>query len=261
MQKVLCIFILAAMMIGCSPSKEKIKQVIRENPDLVFGAITEDPERFVEVVNQAVQTQQMKARERENQKVLTDIETDFSSPRKPIIDESRIVFGSVSAPITIVEYGDLQCPACQRGYYSLKEIKKKYGDKIRVIYKHMPLKFHELAFPAAQYFEAIARQDKAKAQAFHDQIFESQREMKNIEFIRNTAKNLKVDWKKLEVDLKSLEVERRISDDISEFTDFGFTGTPVYLINGVALQGAYPANEMAKIIERHLSKASPAQKK
>ncbi|MCB0366677.1 MAG: DsbA family protein [Bdellovibrionaceae bacterium] len=241
---------------SCSPSKEKIKQVIRENPDLVFGAIEDDPEKFVATVNQAVQSQQLKARERENQKALTEIEKDFISPKEPIIDKNRIVFGSASAPITIVEYGDLQCPACQRGYYSLKEIKKRYADKISIIYKHMPLKFHELAFPAAQYFEAIARQDKAKALTFHDQIFEKQREMTNLEFIRTTAKALKVDWKRLEKDLKSLEIEKRISDDIGEFTEFGFTGTPVYLINGVALQGAYPADEMAKVIDRHLQKDS-----
>lgn len=245
--------LLGSILVSCSPSEERIKAVIRDNPDLVFGAIEEHPEKFIATVNRAAKAQQRRAQEEESQKAVVQMEAEFKNPKKPEIDEARILFGGKAAPVTIVEYGDLQCPACRHGYFALNEIKKKYKDKIRIIYKHMPLSFHKLAMPAAQYFEAIARQDRKKALSFHDKIFENQKELKNKAYLEKVAKSLKLDWKKLSSDLKSSAVEKRIQADMEEFSRFGYSGTPVYLINGVSLQGAYPAEAMAEVIDRHLS--------
>ena len=156
------------------------------------------------------------------------------------------------AKITIVEYSDFQCPFCSRGYDTMKALEQKYGDKIRVIYKHLPLEMHPQAMPAAQYFEAIALQDHGKAQKFHDMVFENQQELneKKEKFLDEAAKKVGADLAKVKKDIKTDAVNDRIKKDMAEAQKFGFSGTPGFLVNGIAVRGAVPPQHFESIIER-----------
>jgi len=242
-----------AMAAGCT-GKQQVEKAIEDNPDIVFNAIKKNPKRFVEVVNEAVRTAQETAREDEAKEEQTRLEEEFKNPKQAAVESGRVIFGKADAPITIIEYSDFQCPYCARGYQTVKEVMKEYGDKVRVVFKHLPLDFHPMAMPAAKYFEAIAMQDHKKAEKFHDAIFESQKELNQDgeKFLKNAAKKVGADLKKLEKDLNSESVAKRISADMEEAKKFDFSGTPGFLINGVSLKGAYPAPEFKKIIDRHL---------
>lgn len=247
---------LFALLVSCSPGKEALKKTLVENPEIIYEVIKKHPVEFLEVLNNAAREAQRTQRERQAQEEEKKLEDQFKNPLKPEIADNRAVLGPKSAPITIVEYSDFECPYCSKGYRTVMEVKKKYGDKIRFIYKHLPLDFHPKAKPAAKYFEAIALQNKKKAYKFHDEIFENQTKFKagGEKYMLSIAKKLGIDIPKLKKDIKSAEVEEIVDADIAEAKKFGITGTPGFLINGVALKGAYPASEFERIIERHLSK-------
>lgn len=257
MKKTFLIALLPAFLVtlGCS-TKAQLEKAIEDNPDIVFNAIKKNPKKFVEVVNEAVRTAQESARADEAKQEEVRMEEEFKNPKQPVIEDGRVIFGNKSAPITIVEYSDFQCPYCGRGFQTVKEVEKEYGDKVRIIFKHLPLEFHPLAMPAAKYFEAIALQDHHKAEKFHDEVFSNQKDLNagGEKFLKAAAKKVGADLKKLEKDLSSEAVAKRIAADMEEAKKFDFSGTPGFLINGVSIRGAYPFPEFKKIIDRLLKK-------
>lgn len=246
--------VLGFVLTSCAPSSKQLKEAIEKDPSIVFAAIEKDPEKFIEVVNKAARDAQSKGAEKAAQEETAKRDEEFKNPLKPEIEESRAIQGPKDAKITIVEYSDFQCPYCSRGYQTIQEVKKAYPGQIKFVFKHLPLDFHPLAMPAAKYFEAIARQDQAKAYKFHDMVFENQGELnaKKEAFLKETAKKVGVDMKKLQKDLADESLMERINKDIAEAQKFGISGTPGFIINGVSLKGAYPFSEFKTIIDKHL---------
>ena len=145
------------------------------------------------------------------------------------------------APITIVEYADFQCGFCSRAHNTVTQIIDKYGDKVRVVYKHLPV-LGPQSETTARYYEAIALQDHKKAQDFHHKIFDGQGNLRSggEEFLQQTAKEVGANLTRLKKDVDSDEVRKRVQDDRAEGESFGFSGTPAFLVNGVPLNGAQP---------------------
>lgn len=239
---------------SCTPSADQLKKAIEKDPSIVFVAIEKDPAKFLEVVNKAAQDAQRVAGEKAQQDEKNAREAEFKNPLQPELQKDRVVFGNAEAPVTIVEYSDFQCPYCSRGYQTIKQVKKEYGDKVKIVFKHLPLDFHPLAMPAALHFEAIAKQSHAKAEKFHDYLFENQGQMKEKgeKIFAEAAKKIGVDMKKLSADLKDEKLMERIAADMEEAKKFNMSGTPGFIINGVSLRGAYPVDEFKKIIDQHL---------
>jgi protein-disulfide isomerase len=240
---------------ACAPSAKQLKEAIEKDPTIVFAAIEKAPDKFIEVVMKAQQDAQKVSAERAQDDEKKQREEEFKNPLKPAIDESRVFFGNKSAPITIVEFSDFQCPYCTRGYQTVNEVKKMYGDKVRVLFKHLPLDFHPLAMPAAKYFEAIAQQDHKKAELFHNMLFENQNMMKEKgeALFKEYAKKVGADQKKIDAALKDDAITKRIEADMAEAKSFNMSGTPGFIINGISLRGAYPADAFKKIIDQHLA--------
>lgn len=246
---------LTALFAACAPNAKQLKEAIEKDPSIVFAAIEKAPDKFIEVVMKAQQDAQKVAGEKAQEEEKRQREEEFKNPLKPEVQADRVIFGNKSAPITIVEFSDFECPYCSRGYQTVQQVRKEYGDKVRVVFKHLPLDFHPLAMPAARYFEALAQQDHAKAEKFHDAIFENQGMLKGKgeAFFKDTAKKLGADMKKLDEALKSEAVTKRIAADMEEAKKFNFSGTPGFIINGVSLRGAYPVASFKEIIDRQLS--------
>ena len=244
-----------ALAFSACTSKQQIEKAMEENPDILFNAIKKNPKKFVDVVNEAVKKAQETSRDDEAKEEQTRVEEEFKNPKKPVIEDDRVVFGKKDAPITIVEYSDFQCPYCGRGYSTVKEVEKSYAGKVRIVFKHLPLDFHPMAMPAAKYFEAIAMQDGSKAEKFHDEVFSNQTQLnqEGEKFLKATAKKVGANLAKIEKDLSSDRVKNRIQTDMAEAKKFEFSGTPGFLINGISLRGAYPAPEFKKIIDRQLT--------
>ncbi|WPU64706.1 DsbA family protein [Peredibacter starrii] len=244
--------LLAAVLVVASActSKDDLKKMIKENPEIITEAIEANPNKFIDALNNAVKAAQEgegKRREEEEKKAL---EESFNKPLQAEIRSDESFRGNKDAPITLIEYSDFECPFCSRGYGTVMELMKKYEGKIRFVYKHLPLSFHPQAMPAAQYYEAIRLQSPEKAWEFHDAIYKNQRALQNGEsFLKAEAKKLKVDMAKLEKDAKSEAVQKRIDADMAEAAKFGFQGTPGFLLNGVPVKGAYPTSHFDGLIE------------
>ena len=234
------------LLVGCSttPDVSQLKQILEENPDILANAIKKNPKPIMDALNDAAQEARKKQIE-DAQKAQGEAQANArNNPKKPQIDDDRVIFGQnkKDAKITIIEYSDFQCGYCGRAYRTMKQILDKYKDKVRVVYKHLPLDFHPMATPAARYYEAIALQDHKKAAQFHDKIFENQSNLTSDgeKFLEKTAKEVKANMAKLKKDLESDKVKNRVQADKEEASKFGFNGTPGFLVNGVPLNGAQP---------------------
>jgi len=247
---------LAMLGMACAPSASQMKKLMESNPDILTGAIEKNPAVVMEAIQKAAQEAQKGSREREAKEEETRREEEFKNPKVAKIDDQTPSRGPKDAPVLLVEYSDFECPFCKRGFDTVEEVRKKYGDKIRFVYKNLPLDFHPMAMPAARRFTAISLQSVDKAFKFHDEVFKNQDKLREgkEKFLDAAAKKSGADLAKMKKDMEGDEVKKRIEADMAEAKGFGFQGTPGFLVSGVTLKGAYPLPEFDKIIDRVLKK-------
>lgn len=180
----------------------------------------------------------------------TDVKPDVDfQAAQPEIDPKRVVHGPVDAPITVVEYGDFQCPACAVGYKSLKSALEKNPGKVRFIFKHIPLDYHPQSKPAAQAFEILRAKDAKKAYAFYEAAYEAPGKIKTKEDLDQLLKTFKVNAKTLEKSARAVGFAGTVEKDRREFVSFGFRGTPVFIVNGQVLEGAPSESDLLQAFE------------
>ena len=245
------------LLAACAPTASQLKKVVEENPDIVFSAIEKNPAKFFEVVRaaqgKAQEAEMAKMREQETK----EREEEMKNPKVAEIDDKRAIQGKKDAKITIVEYSDFQCPFCKRGHMTMEQLLKDYPDKVRVVFKNMPIdRLHPNARIAHKYYEAIALQDIEKAAKFKHEVFTNQEDLgeKGEGFLKEVVKKIGVNAAKVAKDISSPEVAERISKDQAEAEKFGFNGTPGYLVNGVSIRGAEPIENFKELIDKLLAK-------
>ena len=160
--------------------------------------------------------------------------------------------GPESARVAVVAFSDFQCPFCSRAVPTLEQVEKEYGDKVRIVFKHLPLSMHPKAPAAHAAAEAAHRQ--GKFWEMHDLIFANQREM-SPERYEQYATELGLDLEKFKKDVESAEVKKRIDDDTSEAARLNVRGTPAFFINGKHLSGAQPFETFKQRIDEELASA------
>lgn len=158
--------------------------------------------------------------------------------------------GAADAKVSIVAFSDFQCPFCSRAVPTLEQVEKEYGDKVRIVFKHLPLSIHPKAPAAHAAAEAAHRQ--GKFWEMHDLIFGNQREMSPERYLQY-ATELGLDVEKFKKDLESAEVKKRIDDDTSEASRLNVRGTPAFFINGRYLSGAQPFETFKQRIDEELA--------
>jgi protein-disulfide isomerase len=247
---------LLALLAACSsePTPDQLRATLTKHPDILYAAIRAHPQEFVALLD-SVARATSSARQASSAKAEQErIEVEMAHPRQPDLTRG-VFFGSPSAPITIVEYTDFECPYCRQAHPVIVELFRKYGDRIRLVVKDMPMPFHPRAMPAARMFEAVAMQDASKAPKFYDTMYEHQEQLvsEGARFLEETVRALGLDVERAKRDAASDAVGARIAADIAEAQRFGITGTPGFLVNGVLLQGAYPIETFTGIIDRQLA--------
>jgi protein-disulfide isomerase len=163
--------------------------------------------------------------------------------------------GPETAPVTIVEFSDFQCPFCGRVGPTLKKIKEEYGDQVRIVFKHQPLDFHAKAPAAHAAAEAAHRQ--GKFWEMHDKIFAEQAQMSPEKYVEY-ATELELDLEQFQKDVASADVKKKVDADKKEAAKLGSTGTPGFFINGLNLRGAKPFEAFKEIIDKELAKKKKA---
>ena len=225
------------------------------HPDILFAAIRAHPAEFMLVLQGAARTAQGQNEALTARDDSLRIEAELLHPKVPVI-EHRAVLGNPAAPITIVEYTDFQCPYCRQERDVLTDVMKRYGDSVRLLVKQMPVtQLHPHAMAAALMFEAVARQSPIKAFQLYDDLYEHQDDLgrDGQKYLEAAIGRLGVDSARAIREQGSAEIRAIVDADLKEGEEFGFTGTPGFLVNGVSFQGAYPLDAFGRLIDRQLA--------
>ena len=130
-------------------------------------------------------------------------------------------------------------------------MKKVYGDKVRVVWKNLPLSMHQNAGPAA--VASMAAHEQGKFWEYHDKLFANQAKLKKDDLLAY-ARELKLDMARFEEAINGAKLKAAVDADASEAEKLGLSGTPAFFINGRFLNGAKPFAEFAKVINEELAK-------
>ncbi|MGK3994630.1 DsbA family protein [Sorangium sp. So ce1024] len=169
------------------------------------------------------------------------------------------MWGSRTAPVTMVVFSDFECPFCTRVEGTITQLKEKYGpEKLRIIWKNNPLPFHKNARPAALAAETVFRLGGSKAfWKFHELAFKNQKSLTPANF-ETWAAEAGVDKAKFKAAFDRQEYMAKIDADMAVGKSSGVTGTPASIINGVFLSGAQPLEKFTAIIDEQLKAAQAA---
>ena len=138
--------------------------------------------------------------------------------------------GKENAPVTLVEYGDFECPYCGQAYPIVEEVKKIKGDELRIVFRNFPLSgVHPHAIHAAYAAEAAAKQ--GKFWEMHKLLFENQDALEDHELI-GYAKDLNLNIQLFKKDMDSDETAKVVEEDFMSGARSGVNGTPTFFING-----------------------------
>ena len=189
-----------------------------------------------------------------------DAKEDTTSVFKVPIGTSPIL-GSPNALVTIVEFSDFQCPFCSRVEPTLKGLRDKYGDKIRLVWKNEPLPFHPAAGPAAEAAMEVRAEkgDKGFWDA-HDKFYANQKDLvsgqtPNVDGIVKMAAETGASADKVKKAITDQTHKKDIDADQDLSEDFQASGTPHFFVNGRRLVGAQPQEKFEKIIDEEIAKA------
>jgi protein-disulfide isomerase len=184
------------------------------------------------------------------------IKINLKPPRFHVASEGHPELGPKDAPVTIVEFGDFQCPYCKKAEDSLKQVRGKYGDKVRLIYMDFPLSFHPNAMPAAE--AAHCAGDQGKFWQFHDAVFDAQPNIAAPD-LKAAAGKLGLDVKKFSACLDQHKYLSAVQHDQQQGSSLGVDGTPAFFVNGRFLSGAVPAGDFEEIVDEELSTSANRQ--
>jgi len=164
--------------------------------------------------------------------------------------------GPETAPITIVEFADYQCPYCTRANASLKQVEEKYAGKVRIVFRDFPLsQIHPNAAKAAE--AGACANDQGKFWPMHDRLFANQTKLA-VADLKQHATELGLDATEFGTCLDSGKHAAEIKKSVEEGQRYGLSGTPSFFINGRLLVGAQPYEGFAQVIDEELERGASA---
>jgi len=148
----------------------------------------------------------------------------------PLVGPRDHALGPANAPVTLVEYGDFECPFCGRAYPELKQVLRRVGNKVRFVFRHFPLsEEHPHAQHAAEVAEAAAAQ--GKFWEMHDLLYQRQAALADedlVPYARDLGLDAERVWRELDAHVHAARVKQDVVSGIAS----GVTGTPRFFING-----------------------------
>jgi Na+/H+ antiporter NhaA len=161
--------------------------------------------------------------------------------------------GPEDAPVTLVEYGDYECPYCGQAEVVIRELLDSFGDDLRYVWRNLPLNdVHEHAQMAAEAAEAAAAQ--GKFWEMHDKLLDHQGELQPDDLGRY-AEEIGLDMDRFWDDLHNRRHAARVAEDVASADASGVVGTPTFFINGKRHQGAYDVQTLTDAVRRARTRA------
>lgn len=158
--------------------------------------------------------------------------------------------GDDKAPITLIEYGDYECPYCGRAYYVVKNLQERYGRQLRFVFRNFPLtQIHPYAEPAAETAEFAGAH--RHFWEMHDGIYENQDRL-GLGLFFELAEGLGLSATSMRKALTNHVYLPKVRDDFLGGVRSGVNGTPTFFINGVRHDGSYEFEDLAAAIDARL---------
>jgi protein-disulfide isomerase len=184
----------------------------------------------------------------------------FLEPVAPYRADVKIagapVRGNPDAPVTIVEFSDFHCPFCRQVQPVLGQLMAKYGDRVRIVYKDMPLdSLHPQGRAAAEASRCAAEQ--GRFWEFHDQVYGNPVDGSPAT-LQRFAQQAGLDVARFEACRSARKYQQAVQNDVQEGTLLGITGTPGFFINGRFLSGSQPLDTFARIFDEELAARTAA---
>jgi protein-disulfide isomerase/rhodanese-related sulfurtransferase len=167
--------------------------------------------------------------------------------------------GNPDAPLTVVEFGDFECPVCSRGEEEAREIRTRYANQIRFVFRQFPLvRIHPLAEKAAEASECAAEQGKFWQSV--DKIYSHQSDLSE-DGLKRDAAELGLDQARFNQCLASGATAARVRQDVADGRALGVRATPTFFIGGKRVEGVLPAAEFSQLVDEQLARlAAPANR-
>jgi len=160
--------------------------------------------------------------------------------------------GVNTAPVTIAEFAEFQCPFCENVNPTLRQIEETYQGRVRFAWKHLPLvSIHSHAMDAAVAAEAARNQ--GKFWEYHDKLFANQKRLEPDD-LRRYAQEIGMDVARFDRDRENPDLKTKVLEDMAQATQLGVRSTPTFFINGRLVSGAMPFETFATIIDEELAK-------
>lgn len=164
--------------------------------------------------------------------------------------------GDMDAPVTLLEYGDYECPYCGQAEEVIRELLSSFGDDVRYVWRHLPLNdVHPSAQLAAEAAEAASAQ--GEFWPMHDTLLAHQDELRPMH-LRHYAEELGLDMDRFLDDLRRREHLPRIADDVASADASAVAGTPTFFINGRRHHGAYDIDALTSAVRAARARARVA---
>jgi protein-disulfide isomerase len=155
--------------------------------------------------------------------------------------------GPATAAVTLVEYGDYECPHCGRAYPIVKAVKERLGKRLRFVFRNFPLgEMHPHAEEAAESAEAAAAQ--GKFWEMHDALFENQEALETADLLAY-AEELGLDAGRVARELEAETQAPRVREDFLSGVRSGVNGTPTFFLNGARFDGSWDEESLLAAIE------------
>ncbi|MBT7609086.1 MAG: DsbA family protein [Bacteriovoracaceae bacterium] len=187
----------------------------------------------------------------------SSVEVYITKPTRPVFDVKvgdAPFMGGADAKVTIVEFSDFQCPFCQKGEKIIKDLKKKYGNKIKIAFKQFPLPFHSHAKGAAE--AALCAKSLGGNEKFwllHDAMFGNQSKLDKSSLL-DAAVKLGLKKAEFEKCQNSGKFTAKVEAEMEEGKKIGVKSTPTFFVNGKIINGAHPLETFSTIIDEELTK-------
>lgn len=166
-----------------------------------------------------------------------------------VTPERDHIEGPVTASLTLVEYGDYQCPFCGAAYPEVKQVQKRLGSELRFVFRNFPLtNMHEYALEAAETAEAASVQ--GKFWPMHDFLYEHQKTLGDSSVALGHAKKLTLDTQRFEREIAQHVHRKRIEEDFNGGVRSGVNGTPTFYVNGVRHDGEAVAEALVEALKQ-----------
>jgi len=171
----------------------------------------------------------------------------------PPVNKTDHAEGAASASVTLLEYGDFECPHCGAAYPVVKKLQQHFGSQLRLVFRHFPLSnAHPHAFAAALAAEAAARQDMFWP--MHDIIFQHQDQLGDQAFLR-FAQTLHLDMDRFKKDRHDPILADKVDADFESGVRSGVNGTPGFFLDGERYNGSYDYLSLKEAIAAQLAHA------